>query len=180
MAYSIEQKDLAFDIYCQTGGNISLTKKQLLKEGIKIHLQTLKAWSVEKDLNNRDWEERREEIRKRSIVLSDRNLAERQSKTIENLMDMEDYLISQLKNAKTGTSSDIANAYLRVISKRDEMLGIDMASQKAKEAVDKLVTALKEHPVIGPIFEKHWPDILDYMRTLDKVKTVKKAKRRNG
>ncbi|MCB1157997.1 MAG: hypothetical protein H7A25_22270 [Leptospiraceae bacterium] len=180
MAYSEEQKNRAFDIYFETGGNLSLTRKTLLKEGIKLHVQTLKAWSVEKNIHGKDWEERRDEIRKRSLVLSDRALAERQSKTIENLMDMEDYLISQLRKAKTGTSSDVANAYLKVITKRDEMLGIDMASQKAKEAVDRLITALKEHPVIGPVFEKHWPDILEYMRTLDKVKTVKKAKRKNG
>lgn len=176
-SYTLKDKERAFTAYVNSGGNLKLTQKELKSDGLNANMSTLLKWKNTLDPNGKNWDQRFEEIQKKAIVINDNRIVEQQVRTVQRLFDLEDFCIDSLKQAKLGNAAEMTNTYLRVITKRDEVLGIDTNSQKIKEAIGNLIGAIKLHPVLGPLFEKHWHEVEDIMQTQDRIKEVKKAKR---
>ena len=122
-----ESRELAFDAYCESGGNKAATLKKLEKEGLKLSRPTLDDWIEKFHFVDR---------------LKENDLA--RQKAVENQMSFEEKLMSRLidqleaYNEWFKTKPDIDNKYNQAVYAQANLIKVMIELSRRLKPTDKL------------------------------------------
>jgi hypothetical protein len=159
-SYTNEHKIIAFSVF-QKHGELAATKKELRKDPRfpTINKSTLTKWANEKDANGKTWKERFQEISKISNEAIDFNLAREKKQTIENLVQLKEYIFTKTLNTEVKTAEGGAKAYAVLTQALIEVTGTDIKDEILKQMSEAIFSALATHPVVGPVIKEYWEEI---------------------
>lgn len=159
-SYTEEHKIIAFAIF-RKHGELASTLKELRKDPrfTTLNKTTLTAWANEKDANGKTWKNRFIEIQKLSNNLLDLDLSRERNKTIQNIVQLKDYILNQTLNADVKTAEGGAKAYAVLTQALTELTGTDIKDEILRQMSEAIFSALATHPIVGPVVKEYWEEI---------------------
>lgn len=160
-SYTLEHRNIAFSIY-RKHGEINATLKELKKDPrfSGLNKSTLIAWANTPDANGKIWKDRLTEITKVSNDLMDLDLAKERTKTIQELVEMKDYIYKETLSTAVKTAEGGAKAYAILNESLMMLTGLDIKQEHLKQMSEAIFSALASHPVVGPMIKEYWEEIM--------------------
>lgn len=161
-SYKAENRDLAFRIYCECGGNVEMCLRELRKQGLSLSKPTIYEW-----IKKYNFEDRRTAVDAEKQKVSDIQMSFEDQMLSDLIKQKEKYEIYFDSLGKNTIDNQAQFAYAGIIGKIFDMRA-KMSSYKASVFIGfmkDLVNYLgKNDPDAVPVIERNFDDFMNYAK----------------
>lgn len=144
MAYSIDVKERAFQLYCQ-GYSFQRIANVLAEDGTKVTRRTLIKWDKQYG-----WKVRKEKVQQEARKKIDESLSNELSELDTRLSDLQDDLFHELKEARIRTKEGGVAALRQLMDLRKNLRGEKAIEENIDEVIGIIFEIFADDEVIGP------------------------------
>ncbi len=144
MAYSIDVKEKAFQLFCQ-GYSFQKVANILAEDGIRVTRRTLIKW--EKQYG---WKVRRKEVLKDARKKIDESLSNELSELDSRLSELQGDLLDELKDVRVRTKEGGVAALKQLMELRKKLRGEKAIEENIDEVISLIFEIFADDEVLGP------------------------------